>query len=112
MTAQSPYLLSLYCFEIVSVWKASGGKMGGDVAAVTSCHIPVTRRNGYGNVTGNNLVTLTHTRVTRSREPARVLKPVPITNATSAYPENRELQRIVTQSHTAISQAHSSNSNI
>ena len=47
------------CFEIVSVWKASGGKMGGDVAAVTSCHIPVTRRNGYGNVTGNNLVTLT-----------------------------------------------------
>ena len=56
----------------------------GDVAAVTPvlrpCHIPVTRRNGYGNVTGNNLVTRTRTRVTRTREPARVLKPVPITN--------------------------------
>jgi len=51
--------------------------MGGDVAAVTpvlrSCHIPVTRPNGYGNVTGNNLVTRTRTRVTRTR------KPVPIT---------------------------------
>jgi len=78
--AQSPYLLSLYCFEIMSVWKASGGKMGGDVAAVTSCHIPVTRRNGYGNVTGNNLVTLTCAHVTHTREPAQVLKPMPITN--------------------------------
>ena len=59
-------------------------KMGGDVAAVTPvlrlCHIPVTRRNRYGNVTGNNLVTRARTRVTRTRKPARVLKPVPITS--------------------------------
>jgi hypothetical protein len=57
--------------------------MGGDVAAVTPvlrpCHIPVTRRNGYGNVTGNKMVTRTRTRMTRTRKPARVLKPVPIT---------------------------------
>jgi len=75
--AQSPY--SLYCFKIVLVWKASGGKMGGDVAAITSCHIPVTRQNGYGNVTGNNLVTLTRTHMTRTRV-TRTREPMPITS--------------------------------
>jgi len=57
------------------------GEWVGDVAAITSvlqsCHIPVTRPNGYGNVTDNNLVTCTRTRVTRTRKPAWVPPPPP-----------------------------------
>ena len=43
------------------------------------CHIPVTCRNGYGNVTGNNLVTRARTRVTRT------YKPVPITTGMGSH---------------------------
>ena len=42
-----------------------------------------TLPNGYGNVTGENIVTHTRTRDPRTREPARVVTPVIITTAPS-----------------------------
>jgi len=63
--------------------EASGGELVVMWQPLHPCYVPVTypsrAPNGYGNVTGYDLVTHTRTRVTCTHEPARVLKPVPIT---------------------------------
>ena len=48
-----------------------------------SCHTPVTRPNGYGNITGGNFVTRPRPHDPRTRQPARVAIPVIITSSDS-----------------------------
>jgi len=47
--------------------------------AVSACHRPVTRPNGYGIITGENFVTRPRPRDPRTCEPARVSIPMSIT---------------------------------
>ena len=82
-------VLSLTCrlCQCVVVVDACGGSSGGGGGthqqSDRTCHRPITRPNGYGNVTGKNFRSLTRTRDSRTREPARVLIPVSITNPCS-----------------------------
>ena len=52
------------------------------------CHRPVTRQNGDGNVTGQNLVTRPRPRDSRTHDPARVHIPVSITTNQNLRPQS------------------------
>ena len=53
--------------------------------AVSACHRPVTRPNGYGIVTGEIFVTRPRPRDPRTREPTWVSIPVSITRASASH---------------------------
>lgn len=52
-----------------------------DKGDASTCHRPVTHPNGCGNVTGDNFVTRPRPVTPRTRDPARVSKPVCITTS-------------------------------
>jgi len=56
--------------------------------AVSACHRPVTRPNGYRIITGENFVTRPCPRDPRTCEPARVSIPMSITTANKYLGEN------------------------